>query len=241
MRRVLDDGGRRASWRARGRRGCGGRRPRPRAGGCASQTAPMLRPGRRARAASSASVVAGRARAAGRRRRCDGSPRGARRCSRRSWPVCGVEQPDVQGVPLHLDCAADPARRRAVVRGLDFDAAVEVHRARRRTGSSETARAAAARARAAPRQTSRRPGAWSCRGCACRPSASPSGRDTLAPASSVSKRSPFSGVFCAWPTPGFDLALAIGIADAARQRRRRRSARARRDRADSASGRRCPA
>ena len=39
------------------------------------------------------------------------------------------EQADVQIVPLHLDALADPAGRRAVVRGLDFDAAIEVHRA----------------------------------------------------------------------------------------------------------------
>ena len=39
------------------------------------------------------------------------------------------EQADVQIIPLHLDALADPAGRRAVVRGLDFDAAIEVHRA----------------------------------------------------------------------------------------------------------------
>ena len=36
--------------------------------------------------------------------------------------------------------------------------------------------------------------------------------------SSVSKRSPRSGVFCAWPTPASTLPFPIGIADAARQR-----------------------
>ena len=51
----------------------------------------------------------------------------------------------------------------------------------RRTGNSETARAAAARARAAPPQTSRRPAASSCRGCGCRPNASPSDPNTLVP------------------------------------------------------------
>ncbi len=39
------------------------------------------------------------------------------------------EQADVQIIPLHLDALADPAGRRAVVRGLDFDAAIEMHRA----------------------------------------------------------------------------------------------------------------
>jgi hypothetical protein len=38
------------------------------------------------------------------------------------------EQTDVEAIPLDVDLAADPARRRAVVGGLDFDAAVEVHR-----------------------------------------------------------------------------------------------------------------
>ena len=38
------------------------------------------------------------------------------------------EQADVQIIPLHLDALADPAGRRAVVRGLDFDAAIEMDR-----------------------------------------------------------------------------------------------------------------
>src|SRR5688500_9805042 len=38
-----------------------------------------------------------------------------------------IEQPDVQTIPLHLDAAPDPAWRRAVVRGVDFHAAIEVH------------------------------------------------------------------------------------------------------------------
>ena len=87
----------------------------------------------------------------------------------------------------------------------------------RRSGSSETARRAAAAARAAPRQTSRRPGAWSCRGCACRPSARPSDRDRPAPASSVSKRWPVQRRLLCMADAGFDLALAIGIADATRE------------------------
>ena len=37
-----------------------------------------------------------------------------------------VDQPHVPIVPLHLDALADPAGRRAVVRRLDLDAAVEV-------------------------------------------------------------------------------------------------------------------
>ena len=41
-----------------------------------------------------------------------------------------IEHADVQGVPLHGDPLTDPARGHAVVRGLDFDAAIEVHAAR---------------------------------------------------------------------------------------------------------------
>ena len=38
-----------------------------------------------------------------------------------------VEQSDLGTVPLHVDAAADPAGRRAVVGGCDLDAAVEMH------------------------------------------------------------------------------------------------------------------
>ena len=38
-----------------------------------------------------------------------------------------IEQADEEVVPLHVDAAADPAGRRAVVGGLDFHAAIEVH------------------------------------------------------------------------------------------------------------------
>ena len=40
-----------------------------------------------------------------------------------------IEQADVRGVPLHSHTAADPARRRAVVGRFDFDAAIQMHRA----------------------------------------------------------------------------------------------------------------
>ena len=40
-----------------------------------------------------------------------------------------VQQPDVPGIPLHLDAPADPARRRAVVGRFDFHAAIQMHRA----------------------------------------------------------------------------------------------------------------
>ena len=39
----------------------------------------------------------------------------------------GFKQTDMRGIPLDLNMAADPARRRAVVGGLDFDAAIQVH------------------------------------------------------------------------------------------------------------------
>jgi hypothetical protein len=39
----------------------------------------------------------------------------------------GIEQADEQLVPLHAHHAPDPAGRRAVVGGFDFDAAVQMH------------------------------------------------------------------------------------------------------------------
>ena len=41
----------------------------------------------------------------------------------------GIEQPDVEIIPVHIDAASDPSRRGTVVRGVDFDAAIEMHRA----------------------------------------------------------------------------------------------------------------
>jgi hypothetical protein len=40
-----------------------------------------------------------------------------------------IEESHVEIGSLHLDALPDPARGRRVVRGLDFDAAIEVHRA----------------------------------------------------------------------------------------------------------------
>ena len=88
----------------------------------------------------------------------------------------GVEQAHVGVVPLDVDATADPSRRRPVVGGRDLDAAVQVHGCGGRTGSSGMARAATDRGPVFLRRTWWRPGAWSCRGCGCRPSAAPSGR-----------------------------------------------------------------
>ena len=56
-------------------------------------------------------------------------PRRVRRCSRSSLPVLGSSSRTCR--PSHCTCtsSADPAGRRAVVGRLDLDAAVEVHRA----------------------------------------------------------------------------------------------------------------
>ena len=40
-----------------------------------------------------------------------------------------IQQPDVTGIPLHLNPPADPAWRCAVVGGFDFHAAIQMHRA----------------------------------------------------------------------------------------------------------------
>ena len=95
-------------------------------------------------------------------------------------PRLRIDQPHVQVVPLHVDPLADPAWRRAVERGLDLDAAIEMDRAVAKAVIAKRLDGAAAGARVAPRQTSRRLGASSCHECACRPSARPSDRDRLA-------------------------------------------------------------
>src|ERR1700726_2791691 len=41
--------------------------------------------------------------------------------------IIGIEDANVEFVPLHLDQASDPARGQAVVGGLDFDTTVEMH------------------------------------------------------------------------------------------------------------------
>src|SRR2546427_3928936 len=41
----------------------------------------------------------------------------------------GIEQADEHLIPLHAHHASDPARWRAVVRGFNFDAAVQMHHA----------------------------------------------------------------------------------------------------------------
>ena len=40
-----------------------------------------------------------------------------------------IEDPDEQLVPLHSNMTSDPARREAIVSGLDFDAAIQMHEA----------------------------------------------------------------------------------------------------------------
>ena len=45
------------------------------------------------------------------------------------FPGQRIEQADVRIIPLHLHATADPAGRRAVVSGLHFHAAVQMHRA----------------------------------------------------------------------------------------------------------------
>src|ERR1019366_522393 len=42
-------------------------------------------------------------------------------------PGLGIEQANVQLIPLHSKHTTDPARRRAVVGGFDFDAAIQMH------------------------------------------------------------------------------------------------------------------
>ena len=39
----------------------------------------------------------------------------------------GIQQTHMRCIPLDLNAAADPARRRAIVSGLDFDTAIQMH------------------------------------------------------------------------------------------------------------------
>src|SRR3954453_9127697 len=42
-------------------------------------------------------------------------------------PGTGIQHPHDVAVPLHFHATADPAWRRTVVSGIDFDAAIQVH------------------------------------------------------------------------------------------------------------------
>ena len=226
---VLDDGRRRVSSRARGRRGCGGRRRRRRAGGCACTRRRCAgRPSSRAPAAPASWPACARA---GRRRAIRYQPR--RRAQVLAQELAGLrrEQADVQIVPLHLDALPDPAGRRAVVRGLDFDAAVEMHRA-------------FAEAVVAKRFERERPERGPLLGkhhgdLALRGAVDARVGPVRFPAIQIRLRrlerleaQALQRRLLRVADAGFDFPFAIGIADAARQARRRRSGRARRDRAD---------
>ncbi len=200
-----------------------------RVAGCACTPSRYARP-RRSRAPGARGSTPACA-PAGRRRGCWCHPRRARRCSRSSWPVFGREQPDVADhstAPAPAGPASRAARRntRPRLRRSHRDAPCA-----RRSGSTETARAAAGPAPAAPPQTSRRPGASSCRGSACPPSAFPSDPDTPAPPRASRSAAPSAASSGRGPRR-----LRLCLSDPDRRRdtaaRRRRSARARRDRAD---------
>ena len=90
-----------------------------------SATAPMCGAdlGRSAPAAARSSAASARACP---RRGCDaGRAPGAG--ARAAVARCADRARAHVAVPLHFDAAADPAGRRAVVSGIDFDAAIEVH------------------------------------------------------------------------------------------------------------------
>ena len=183
-----------------------------------SQMVPMPGPARVARA-SSVRVERGVQRRPVRVVDSVCQPRGERRCSRRSDPGGGGQEPHPGPVPLHLHALPDPPGRRTVVGRLDLDTASRGARSGRRGGSSETARSGSGpSARAFLGITSPRPAVWSCRGSGCRPSGFPSrSRYAWAPMS-VSKREALERGLLGVADTGFDLALPIRVADTARQR-----------------------
>ena len=85
-------------------------------------------------------------------------------------PGLGIEQANIQLIPLHSQQTPDPARRSAVVGGFDFDAAIQMHDALAVLVIAERLQRAAAARRVSLRRTWRRLAVWWCRGCACRPS-----------------------------------------------------------------------
>ena len=83
-------------------------------------------------------------------------------------------------------------------------------RCARRIGNSGRVPPAVVAGAVSLRRTSRRPGVWWCRECACRPSVLPSDPDKLGLLPELSKRRPLSGVFLACPTPDSTFPLRSG-------------------------------
>ena len=82
-----------------------------------------------------------------------------------------IDQPYLCGIPLHVNPASDPAWRRAIVCGLDFDAAVQMHGPLAvEVIAKRLAPAEAATPNSRPR-TSRPLASWSSRESASRPTA----------------------------------------------------------------------
>src|SRR3970040_841943 len=87
--------------------------------------------GSRARVPGGGRVGGGPGRGAGRavaRAQPMPAPRGPEMLAQQP-PGLRVHEPDVEVIPLDRNPTADPARRRAVVGGLDLDTAIEVDRA----------------------------------------------------------------------------------------------------------------
>ena len=190
----------------------------PSCGGCASQSVPMCGPARVARGAAAPACVGGVR--AGRSCVVDAMPAARRRADARAAAgrSSGSSRRTCRSFHCTCDALADPAGRRAVVRAPRPRRSRRDAPCARRSGSSETARAGSGRS--AGCSSANIAATWRFVVPWMRVSAQRvSQRSRYACASSsVSKRRPLSGVFCAWPTPASTLPFAIGIADAARQR-----------------------
>src|ERR1017187_3423553 len=94
--------------------------------------------------------------------------------------VVGIEDANVEFVPLHSDQASDPARGQAVIGGLDFDTTVEMHDPLAVLVVAKRFQGAVGARKVSLQQTWWRLAVWWCRGCGYRRSWFPNGPDRLA-------------------------------------------------------------
>ena len=128
-----------------------------------------------------------------------------------------IQEADVEVVPLHLEVSPDPAGRRAVVRRLDFDAAIEMDGARAEAVVPKRLQRQRAQRRALLGKHHRDLALGRAVDARVGPARLPLIEIRLRGLEAL-EALPLQRRLLRMPHPGFDLALAIGIADATRQR-----------------------